>query len=79
MFLDMHTHEDWARVSGAIAGKVREKLLGRLRDFELHHVEGAFELRGSCATYHVKQLAQEEVIGLSQVPIRRNRISVIAA
>jgi hypothetical protein len=76
MFLDAPSVEDWDRLSGSIAGQVRAKLQGRLRDFELHHVEGAFVLRGECATYHVKQLAQEEVIGLSRVPIRRNGINV---
>ena len=71
--------EDWERLSGAIAGRVRAKLQGRLRNFELHHVEGEFVLRGECSTYHVKQLAQEEVIVLSRVPIRSNRICVTTA
>ena len=69
---------DWERLSTLIAGKVRAKLLGRLRNFELHHVEGEFILGGECATYHVKQLAQEEVIVLSPVPIRRNGIQVVS-
>ena len=78
MYLDAPP-EDWDRVSIAIADRVNDALRGRLRGFELHHVEGAFVLDGECATFHVKQLAQEAVIGLSRVPIRSNRISVIAA
>ncbi len=78
MFIDAPP-EDWDRLSTAIAARVNETLRGRLRGFELHHVEGAFVLEGECSTYHVKQLAQEAVIEMSRMPIRNNRIAVRAA
>jgi hypothetical protein len=59
-----------------ITGHVCAKLGGRLRDFRLAECDGRLILSGRCASYHVKQLAQEEVMGVTRLPIERNEIEV---
>lgn len=59
-----------------IATRVMEKLGGRLRGFGLDLVGGRLVLRGDASSYHVKQLAQHEVMSMTDRPILSNRIVV---
>ncbi|MFO0945342.1 MAG: hypothetical protein U1D30_05255 [Planctomycetota bacterium] len=60
-----------------IASRVREKLAGRLEDFVVGEVGGKLILEGKAKSYHVKQLAQREVMALTSTPILHNRIEVL--
>ena len=61
----------------SIESQVLAKLRGRLCEFFLHEEAGRLVLSGTARSYHVKQLAQQEVMGLTSRPIHRNRIEVI--
>lgn len=59
-----------------IESKVLAKLGGRLMEFQVAEENGQLVLRGRATSYHVKQLAQHEVMELTATPIRTNRIVV---
>jgi hypothetical protein len=55
---------------------VRDRLTGRVSDFQLVLRDGGFVLRGRVHTYYAKQLAQHAVMEASSIPIRANEIDV---
>lgn len=55
---------------------VRAKLGGRLRGFHIDDVGGQWVLSGLASTYHVKQLAQQEVMVLTGRTMLANTIEV---
>jgi hypothetical protein len=61
---------DWAEY-------VIERLGGRLRDLHIEIDSRGVILRGSCASYFVKQLAQEALREVARLPIAANRIEVV--
>lgn len=73
------TRDDVNGTRGAtgIETRVREKLAGRLEDFVVGEVGGKLVLEGRAKSYHVKQLAQREVMALTSTPILHNRIKVL--
>ena len=60
----------------SIESQVLAKLGGRLREFFVDVENDQLVLRGNAASYHAKQLAQHEVMALTDQPIRTNRITV---
>ncbi len=52
------------------------QLQGRLLDFTVEDTGGELVLHGLTHSYHVKQLAQCAVMGLTSQPIRENCIAV---
>jgi osmotically-inducible protein OsmY len=60
-----------------IESQVMSKLRGRLRTFSVDLVSGRLVLRGEARSYHVKQLAQHEVMEMTDRPILSNRIRVV--
>jgi hypothetical protein len=65
------SHEDIAaRVMGCLAGQVTA--------LQVDEIAGFLVLVGEATSYHAKQLAQQQVMELSNCPIRRNRIRVTA-
>lgn len=63
--------------AGGIESMVLAKLGGRLEEFTLDEVGGQIILRGRAKSYHVKQLAQHEVMALTDRQILGNRIEVL--
>lgn len=61
----------------SIEYRVLDKLGGRLEEFSLDDVGGQLVLRGRARSYHVKQLAQHEVMALTGRQILGNRIEVL--
>lgn len=59
--------------------RVAAKLGGRLREFSVGQVGGQLVLHGKASSYHVKQLAQHEVMSLTDQPILCNQIEVSRA
>ena len=59
-----------------IESQVIAKLGSRLREFSLDKIEEKWVLRGQAQSYHVKQLAQQEVMCLTNRPIMSNCIVV---
>jgi hypothetical protein len=57
--------------------RVAGELLGRLRDFRLDFEAAGLVLRGRCASYYVKQLAQQWIMDVAGLPIAANRIVVV--
>ncbi len=56
---------------------VQAQLNGRVRELRLEIAsEGGLVLKGWTRTYHVKQLAQEAVMGATSLPIQANDIEV---
>jgi hypothetical protein len=60
----------------SIESQVIAKLGSRLAEFTLDEVEDKLVLRGRARSYHVKQLAQQEVMCLTNRPILHNSIEV---
>jgi hypothetical protein len=60
----------------SIESRVLAKLGGRLEEFFMDEVGGELVLRGTARSYHVKQLAQHEVMNLTSAPIAHNNIKV---
>lgn len=60
----------------SIETQVLAKLGSRLREFCLDVVGGQVVLHGKASSYHVKQLAQHQVMGLTDQPIHSNQIEV---
>ena len=60
----------------SIESQVFAKLGGRLHELTLDEVDDQVVIRGRAASYHVKQLAQHEVMSLTTRPILHNRIEV---
>ena len=59
-----------------IEERVRCRLLGRVRDFQLVFRDDGLVLRGHVHTYYGKQLAQQAVLATTDLPIRANEIEV---
>lgn len=59
-----------------IESRVLAKLGSRLREFFLDEVGDQLVLRGKARSYHVKQLAQHEVMAMTNRPILANTIEV---
>ena len=59
-------------LEGAVLGRLR----GRLLDFTVEEKNGSLVLHGIAPSYHVKQLAQCEVMSLTHQPISANNIKV---
>ena len=49
---------------------------GRVADFRVLDLEGGIVLRGFTRTYYLKQLAQQAVMNLTDLPILANEIEV---
>lgn len=62
---------------GGIECQVLNRIGSRLMEFSVDEVENRLVLRGRAASYHVKQLVQHEVMGLSSLPIQANQIEVV--
>jgi hypothetical protein len=73
--LNARTHDAGGPNNG-LESAVLSKLRGRLRDFSIEEVGEQLVLRGVASSYHVKQLAQHEVMTLTTRPILSNRITV---
>jgi hypothetical protein len=69
---DTATRETLARIEE----HVRCRLTGLLRDFQLVFRDRGLVLRGHVHTYYAKQLAQDAVMEVSNVPIRANEMDV---
>ncbi|HVJ82925.1 MAG TPA: hypothetical protein VNC50_17790 [Planctomycetia bacterium] len=78
VYQDSALRDSWDDFSSQIELAVRSKIGGRLADFSLGRCDGQLVLQGAAASYHVKQLAQHEVMMLTPVPIHSNRIEVCA-
>lgn len=52
------------------------KLGGRIRSFSIEQVGEQLVLRGEAISYHVKQLAQQQVMSMTNREILSNRIRV---
>jgi hypothetical protein len=59
-----------------IEERVRCRLTGLLRDFQLVFRDQGLVLRGHAHTYYAKQLAQHAVMEASGLPIRANEMEV---
>jgi hypothetical protein len=66
------TREPLARIEE----RVRCRLTGRVRDFQLVVCDQGLVLRGHAHTYYAKQMAQQAVMETSSLPIRANEIEV---
>lgn len=62
---------------GRIECQVLSRIGSRLPEFSVDEVENRLVLRGRAVSYHVKQLAQHEVMGLTSIPILSNQIEVV--
>ncbi|QDU64450.1 hypothetical protein Pan216_53400 [Planctomycetes bacterium Pan216] len=60
----------------SIATSVTQKIGRRLREFCLEEVGKTLVLRGKAASYHIKQLAQHEVMAMTSEWHIANRIEV---
>jgi hypothetical protein len=69
---DIRTRETLA----LIEERVRYRLTGLLRDFQVVFRDQGLVLRGHVHTYYAKQLAQHAVMETSRLPIRANEIEV---
>jgi hypothetical protein len=56
--------------------RLRWKLQGRIRDFQILLQDCGIILRGFARTYHAKQLAQHAVMTETNLPILANEIEV---
>lgn len=75
----MTWHEFLMRAPGnehSLEATVLGRLQGRLLDFSIEESNGSLLLRGTTYSYHVKQLAQNEVMCLTSQPICQNAIEV---
>ena len=68
---------DATRNLEGLENRVRARLFGRVRYFQLQFHNGGVVLRGSTHTYHAKQLAQHAVMSECQAPILANNIEVL--
>jgi hypothetical protein len=59
-----------------LEGEVLSRLRGRLLAFTVEEKNGSLVLHGMAPSYHVKQLAQCEVMSLTHQPISANNIKV---
>lgn len=59
-----------------LEARVRDRLGGRVRDFQLLVLEGGVILQGRAQTYYLKQLAQHAVMEATTLPILANEIEV---
>jgi hypothetical protein len=59
-----------------IEERVRRRLTGQVRDFQLVLIEHRLVLRGQAQTYYAKQLAQHAVMEETDLPIQANEIEV---
>lgn len=67
---------EWADAVAQLQERVRCRLSGRLRDLQVLCSPQGLVLRGRARTYHAKQLAQEVVMELSDLPVASNEIEV---
>jgi hypothetical protein len=56
--------------------RIKSRLAGRVRAFQLDIRQEGLVLRGHALTYYAKQLAQHAVMEITKVPIRANEIEV---
>jgi hypothetical protein len=70
---DTATRETLVRIEE----RVRYRLTGLLRGFQLVLRDKGLVLRGHVHTYYAKQLAQHAVMEASSLPIRANEIEVV--
>ena len=56
--------------------KLQRQFSGRVADFRVFHLGGGIVLRGFTRTYYLKQLAQQAVMNLTDLPILANEIEV---
>lgn len=61
----------------SIESRVLAKLGGRLEEFYMDEVGGQLILGGTARSQHVKQLAQQEVMNLTEAPVIHNHIRVM--
>jgi len=59
-----------------LEAQVLRRVGGRVRDFRLLVRPNGIVLRGRCATYHAKQIAQHTAMELTGLPILANDIEV---
>ncbi|HTU20144.1 MAG TPA: hypothetical protein VMG10_18915 [Gemmataceae bacterium] len=59
-----------------LQAEIQDRLHSFVRDFRMALREGGWFLYGHARTYYAKQLAQQRVMMLSQLPIRANEIQV---
>jgi hypothetical protein len=62
-----------------LAAYIRGQLSNRIYDLRLRIRGNGIVLQGRCPSYHLKQLAQELVKRVTDVPVSANDIEVIAA
>jgi len=60
-----------------IEERIRRRLTGLVRDFQLVLLEHELVLRGQAPTHYAKQLAQHAVLEATSLPIRANEIVVL--
>jgi hypothetical protein len=66
------TRESLVRVES----RIRCRLTGRVREFQLVLRDQGLVLRGETRTYYAKQLAQHAVMDATSLPIESNEIEV---
>jgi hypothetical protein len=59
-----------------LAARIRHQLSGRLPEFRLEVHDAGLVLRGRAPTYYARQLAQNAVMTVTDLPILRNEIEV---
>jgi hypothetical protein len=70
--LQTETRELLARIEEHI----RRRVTGRVQGLQLEVRERGLVLRGRALTYYAKQLAQQAVMEITELPIRANEIEV---
>jgi hypothetical protein len=60
-----------------LQGHVQSKVRGRIRSLRILHRGGGLILRGTAFSFYGKQLAQEAVMAVSDLPIVANEILVM--
>jgi hypothetical protein len=59
-----------------LEARVRSRLSGRVRDFQVLGQDNGLVLKGHTRTYYAKQLAQHAVMDSTEIPILANEIEV---
>jgi hypothetical protein len=59
-----------------LQSQVQRQMEGRVQDFRLVREDWGLVLLGQTSSYYMKQLAQERVRQISELPIAANRIAV---
>lgn len=76
MTAEDRTNRDHGTSAALIESRVRAKFAGRLEGFHVDWEDDQLVLGGVARSHYVKQLAQREVMSLTDRPILHNRIRV---